>query len=141
MDKQYIEYSRTTNYKYRLEEAYEAKTDIHPPDNFENEDFAMDKSGLLLIKRFYPSDGPSGPAIDTPDFMRGAFIHDARAEAMRLGVLPPGFFAAINDELRANCLQDGMCKFRADYVHFFVSITNDWCRKTTKPERPILTAP
>jgi len=141
MDKPYIKYSKTTHYKYRLEEAYEAQTDICPPENFENDEFAMDKSGLLLIKRLYPSDGPSGPTIDTASFMRGAFIHDVRAEAMRLGVLPPSFFAAINDELRQNCLQDGMCKFRADYVHFFVSITNNWCHKTTKPEHPILTAP
>lgn len=83
---------------------------------------SLDTTGLLRIQPGYAWDGPSGPTIDTPSFMRGSLIHDVLYQLLR----QPGFAGAENDHVilrhRADlilhdiCIEDGMWKWRAKWV-------------------------
>lgn len=42
---------------------------------------------VLCISREYSWDGPSGPTIDTPDFMRASLVHDALYQLMQEGYI------------------------------------------------------
>lgn len=103
-------------YKYSLWEAYHCQIGIRGY-YVRHHLFMLDADGWLTIYADYPWDGPSGPTIDTPSFMRGSLVHDALYEMLRLGLLPhdPCFHLA-NEELRKICIEDGMWRWRADYV-------------------------
>ncbi|MCW5657440.1 MAG: hypothetical protein KIT60_07035 [Burkholderiaceae bacterium] len=74
--------------------------------------------GWLLIRAGYAWDGPSGPAIDTPSFMRGSLVHDALYQLMRDGVLEEALHRAPADQaLRRLCIEDGMWRLRAWWVY------------------------
>jgi hypothetical protein len=84
---------------------------------------SISTGGVLTIGKFYAWDGPSGPTIDTRDFMRGSLVHDALYQLMREGVLDYKVDRKHADEiLRKLCLEDGMCSFRAWYVYQSVRI-------------------
>lgn len=72
--------------------------------------------GLLTMKKGYAWDGPSGPTIDTKNFMRGSLVHDALYQLMRNGQLAPQWREGADQELRRICREDGMNRFRAWYV-------------------------
>ena len=55
---------------------------------FEDKFLKLTVDGLLTIKEGYACDGPSGPAIDSPQLMGAAFVHDALYELFRRGMLP-----------------------------------------------------
>ena len=107
-------------YKYQIAEDYLIQLDWKPEDNIETEFIILRKTGLLTIKSGYASDGPSGPTIDTPSFMRGAFVHDALYQLMRMKLLPPDWKEYADDLLKELCLEDGMYSWRAAYVHYGV---------------------
>lgn len=102
--------------------------------------FELSPTGWLTIFSDYPSDGPSGWTLDTPSFMRGAFVHDALYEMLRLGLLPhdPCFHLA-NLELKKICLEDGMWAWRAAYVFWAVERFGN-ASAALRPET-IITAP
>jgi len=80
----------------------------------------LDTEGRLTITKGYAWDGPSGPSIDTPSFMRGSLFHDALYQLIRERLLPDvdGEDRLQADELiRDVCLADGMFPFRAAYVY------------------------
>jgi len=64
-------------YKYVLHETYSVQTSIRPPADIITPFITLTASGLLILRAGYASDGPSGPTIDTKNFIRGAFGHDA----------------------------------------------------------------
>lgn len=103
-------------YKYSLWETYRCQIGILGY-TVSHHLFSLTPDGWLTINADYPWDGPSGPTIDTPSFMRGSLVHDAMYEMLRLGLLPhdPCFHLA-NLELQKICLEDGMWEWRADYV-------------------------
>lgn len=72
----------------------------------------------LMIYEGFVFDGPSGPALDTTDFMRAALVHDALYGLMREGVLPQSYRKAADQELVRICKQDGMGWFRRQYVYW-----------------------
>lgn len=75
--------------------------------------------GVLTVRKGYAWDGPSGPSIDTPSFMRGSLFHDALYQLIRERRLEDwdGEDRLRADELiRDVCLADGMLPFRAGYV-------------------------
>ena len=79
----------------------------------------------------YAWDGPSGPTIDTKNFMRGSLVHDGLYQLMREGLLAhEEYRKSADDLLRDICVEDGMSKFRAWYVHRAVRISGG---KSTKP--------
>lgn len=104
-------------YKYQLSRSYRCQTDLMPAKDIVTEYIHLYQSGILLIAKGYAWDGPSGPAIDTLNFMRGSLVHDAIYQLMREGHLPQSFRAQADLELKKICLEDGMSKIRAWWVH------------------------
>lgn len=73
---------------------------------------------VLHVDRGYAWDGPSGPAWDTPTFMRGSLVHDALYQLMREGHLPASRYRDDADrELKLVCVEDGMIALRAWWVY------------------------
>lgn len=109
-------------YKYKLERAYEMDTPIKPPGRLavSGDWVVLESVGRLSIKANYAWDGPSGPTIDSPEFMRGSLVHDALYQLMREDLLDRGFRDAADRLLEAVCREDGMSRFRAAQVYFFV---------------------
>ena len=72
-------------YKYQLVEAYTVKISIRPKKSVASpsEFIVLTADGLLTINKGYAWDGPSGPALDTCNFMRGSLVHDALYQLMR----------------------------------------------------------
>tara|TARA_R110000765_G_scaffold52400_3_gene105412 strand:- start:240 stop:695 length:456 start_codon:yes stop_codon:yes gene_type:complete len=77
---------------------------------------------LVLIRPdhawIYPSycwDGPSGPAIDTEDFLDGSLIHDALCQAIDLGLIDRKNQRKADGIMRRVNRSNGMGKFRAWY--------------------------
>lgn len=103
-------------YKYQLVEDY---YDTLPIKGYSaTSDFiSLFKDGTLSIKRGYAWDGPSGPTIDTDTFMRASLVHDAGYQLIRQGKLPGHLRNKFDQELRADCREDGMCFLRAWYVY------------------------
>ena len=116
-------YRELHRYKYQLMDDYTIQIDIKPKENIELKFLALSSEGLLTIKKFYAWDGPSGPTIDSRNFMRGSLVHDALYQLMRLRALDHKTYRRRADEiLKEICLEDGMCSFRAWYVYQGVHI-------------------
>ena len=104
-------------YKYQLVDDAIIHTQVFPDEIIETEYIDLDKFGVLTIRGGYASDGPSGPAIDTKNFMAGAFVHDALYQLLRQELLPASFRDQCDRELQRICLQCGMSKIRAWWVY------------------------
>ena len=119
-------YRKLTGYKYQVAEDYTIKIDLKPIEAIRREltrFLSLSPAGVLTIKKYYAWDGPSGPTIDTRDFMRGSLVHDALYQLMREGVLDYSVHRQRADEIfRQLLVEDGMCKFRAWYVYQAVHI-------------------
>lgn len=118
-----ITYKRS-NYKYQLLLDHVEDTPIkgHVVDcPF----YRLDKDGKLWINLGYAWDGPSGPTVDTKDFMRGSLIHDVFYQMMREGQIPLTCKDAVDKLLFTMCREDGMSWFRAKYVLFAVQRYGD----------------
>ena len=80
---------------------------------------SVDGCTVLKIQGGYAWDGPSGPTIDTKNFMRGSLVHDALYQLIRLGHLDKNIYRkAADEELYRICRQDGMSKLRANWVYY-----------------------
>ncbi len=102
----------------------------------------LSKRGRLTLKRGYAWDGPSGPSIDTKDFMRGSLVHDGLYQLMREKLLPQGRRKPADVLLWMICLEDGMSRARADYVYHAVRVFGaSSARPGKKPELVVLEAP
>ena len=77
----------------------------------------MNKGGKLIVKCGYAWDGPSGPTIDTKNFMRGSLAHDALYQLMREDLLGIQWRVPSDRYLQELCKEDGMSSFRAWYVY------------------------
>ena len=128
-------------YKYQLSEDYWILTAIKPEADIITNHISLNRSGALYICAGYAWDGPSGPAIDTKNFMRGSLIHDALYQLMRLGRLDSDRWRKTADEeLVRACKEDGMSSIRAWWVYQGVRFGGG---PSSRPEgsRPVLTAP
>jgi len=108
-----------TGFKYQLYEDYSVDIDEYPDEEiYCGRYLHFSEIGVLTIKNGYCWDGPSGPTIDTDNFMRGSLVHDALYQLIRHDYLPEDAWREIADEaLRRICLEDGMSSFRAWYVY------------------------
>ena len=118
-----IVYRDIRRYKYQLLDDYVITIGIRPtgeilepPPPLETY-VRLGTEGKLSIARFYAWDGPSGPSIDTRDFMRGSLVHDALYQLIRAGRIPESSRDYADALLRDICIEDGMSRFRAWYVH------------------------
>jgi len=105
-----------------------------------NGSYATLQDGRLKIKSGYAWDGPSGPAFDTGNFMRGSLVHDVLYQLMRENSLPRTARKYADQLLRKMCREDGMSWVRAWWVYRGVRL---FARKASLPSnsRPIMRAP
>lgn len=126
----------TEGYKYRTAKTFWIFTGIKPFDEIQIGRITLTVEGQLIIDRGYSWDGPSGPTIDTNNFMVGGVVHDALYEILRCPSKPldrkcyierDGIIThvATHDQVRAEAdmilkdliLEDGMSNFRANYIY------------------------
>lgn len=108
-------------WKYRLESAYYVETGIRPEKAIRTRYITLLTTGQMKIAEGYCWDGPSGPTIDSPCFMRGSLAHDALYQLMREGYLPAHYRDAADRLLQRICIEDGMTRLRAWWVYQGVS--------------------
>ena len=105
-------------YKYQLAESYTVAVRIFPNEPVLSEFILLGLDGVLTINAGYAWDGPSGPTVDTKNFMRGSLVHDALYQLMREGRLDAEVWRDHADcLLRDMCVEDGMSQARAWWVH------------------------
>lgn len=128
-------------YKYQIDQDWttELSPELFYAGVWEN-DYLKVCGRELTIKRHYASDGPSGPTIDTKNFMRGAFRHDAGYQLIRLGVYPESSRIYWDRQLRSDCKADGMWTIRAQWVYLAVRLGGEEHAKHGM-EKPALCAP
>lgn len=110
-----IEYQ--AGYKYQLYKTYTTQLQFVPHKEIHTRFIFFSATGELTIMVGYAWDGPSGPTIDTKNFMRGSLVHDALYQLMREGLLPEHYRIFADMELRRICLEDKMCALRAAWVY------------------------
>jgi hypothetical protein len=130
-------------YKYQLVDAYTVEIPINPGADISSpsEFITLTSSGSLTIKKGYAWDGPSGPTIDTRNFMRGSLVHDALYQLMREELLDNEAAREPADRLlQKMCKEDGMSSIRAWWVYKGLRIGGD---PASDPDnkRPITKAP
>lgn len=116
----------TDGWKYRLEGDYSV---MLPPQFAPGHDRTLDgyvllrADGLLTLKAGYCWDGASGPAVDTPNFLRGSLVHDALYQLIGVGMLPLEAREYADHLLVTICAEDGMWAPRRWWVlkavHYF----------------------
>ena len=104
-------------YKYQLEQTYACRIAIRPMVVIETDWLKLDETGVLTIRKGYAWDGPSGPAFDTPSFMRASLVHDALYQLMRMGLLDVDMREPADEQMRVICIEDGMLRIRAWWCH------------------------
>ncbi|MBL8511423.1 MAG: DUF1353 domain-containing protein [Betaproteobacteria bacterium] len=113
-----IFYKKRRHYKYTLFANYEHQTDLRVTQTIAIPPVInLDTNGVLSIRKGYAWDGPSGPTIDTPNFMRGSLVHDALYQLMREQLIPQEHREYADKLLREICLEDGMSSIRAWVVY------------------------
>jgi len=117
-----IFYKKRREYKYILDKDYRHKEQLElvlrPPKEINNGRIVLTTQGFLTIKKGYAWDGPSGPTIDTPSFMRGSLVHDALYQLMREDRLSRDTCRNAADRLlRDICRADGMYWWRRAWVY------------------------
>ena len=129
-------------YIYQMVEDYSIDVSNVDIVGYEGEsDFlTISKEGLLIIKKGYAWDGPSGPTFHTKNFMRGSLVHDALYQLMREEILPRSCQEPADHLLQQICQEDGMSDFRSGYV--YEAVKNFGSANTDpKNKKKILTAP
>lgn len=113
-------------YKYQIVSDYEVTIPILPAQDIDTDYIKLSAHGVLKLKKGYAWDGPSGPTIDTPNFMRGSLVHDALYQLMRERHLEKDLFREPADRLlREMCQEDGMSAMRAWWVYSGVRLGGD----------------
>lgn len=139
MTQRYVLYKG--GYKYQLQETYEVTVRITPPQDIRTDYISLDGAGLLVLAKGYAWDGPSGPTIDTSNFMRGSLVHDALYQLMRMKLLSDELHRKTADEeLKRICIEDGMSKIRAWWVYESVRQFGGAAASADKI-KPVLRAP
>ncbi|MEE8105945.1 MAG: DUF1353 domain-containing protein [Planctomycetota bacterium] len=104
-------------WKYVLIDPYQYNTHFTHVDGG-NPYMRLDHTGVLRISAQYAWNGPSGPTIDTRNFMRGSLVHDALYQLMRERVLDHRADRKRADQLlRIIVREDGMSWLRAWWVY------------------------
>jgi len=139
-----ITYRNLSGYKYALLEPYTFETGFSLPKAVAEPNgwVKLSATGRLVMKQGYAWDGPSGPTLDTKDFMRGSLVHDALYQLMRLKLLDRRLRKRADVLLWMICLEDGMPKARANYVYHAVRVfAAGSARPPRTPKQVRITAP
>lgn len=127
-------------YKYQLAEEYSYDTGFEVAEDINLGFVILQSNGNLVMKNGYAWDGPSGPALDTPSFMRASLVHDALYQLIRSGKLSMDHRNKADRILREISLQDGMSCARAWYSYYAVKL---FARKAAEraSAKDVITAP
>lgn len=131
-------YRKLRHYKYQLlNEDFVIHIEIMPITDIQIKNFIeLTTNGKLTIMKGYAWDGPSGPTFDTKNFMRGSLVHDALYQLIREKKFDEKDKDKrrkyADDLLRVMCIEDGMTKFRAWYVHKAVRWFGNFAVKQTE---------
>ena len=87
----------------------------------------------LTVKSGYAWDGPSGPALDTKNFILPSLIHDALYQLMRRKMLHRDYRKAVDKLLVDMCKVENMSWFRRQYVYAAVRVGGHDSSKYVKP--------
>lgn len=108
-----------SGYKYQLVNDYTIhinKYVDHLP-TVDHQYMAIDGFGKLVIFKGYAWDGPSGPTIDSLNFMRASLVHDVGYQLMAEGLVNQSTRQDWDKALRSIAIEDGMTKIRAAWVY------------------------
>lgn len=108
---------RHPRYKYRLVSAFNYDLRHFEPGVVVNISWVVLDNGRLYIRKGYAWDGPSGPALDTVNFLRASLVHDALYQLIGGGYLPRSWKKDADKELYAIARADGMPWWRAAYAY------------------------
>jgi len=110
-------------YKYQTVEEYSVQVSVTPVADIDTDYIRLNTRGWLIISKGYAWDGPSGPAPDSPDFMRGSLVHDALYQLMRHDVIDRKVWRKTADQdFRRICREDGMCRIKAWAAYWAVRL-------------------
>lgn len=104
-------------YKYVLNNTYICETDLFQDVNVNTDYYSIDEKAIGVIQN-YKYDGPSGPALDTPNFMRASLIHDVLYQAIREGELSMKHRKTADLMMYRIAREDGMGRIRANYTYY-----------------------
>lgn len=131
-----IFYKKRHLYKYTLINSYSRTIDIQPDQKLGNDFLNLDPTGKLSISRGYSWDGPSGPTIDTKNFMQGSLVHDALYQLMREQYLEYKYRKYADELLKEMCIEDRMSRVRAFFVYWAVRIFGSSSAKADTRQAP-----
>lgn len=133
--------SYKSGYKYQLKSEYNGIIGILPDVAIDTEYISLSQTGEVRLKSGYAWDGPSGPTIDTLNFMRGSLIHDALYQLMRERHLDRGSYREPADRLlQSICRNDGMSSLRAWVVYLGVRFAGEPFADPAS-DKPVIRAP
>lgn len=135
-----ITYQKTHTFKYKIVRPSQHETGIKVACKGRGGYAELTRGGLLLIRAGYRLDGPSGPTIDSKNFMAGSLVHDALYQFMREGDLSTSYRKQADQLLRTMCRDDGMWWIRAQWVYVGVRMGGAKSARP-RPEAEIETAP
>jgi hypothetical protein len=130
-----IKYRRLRRYKYQSQEEYALEISISPESDVEVKDgwVRLTKEGQLIFRKGYAWNGPSGPAVDSKNFMRSSLVHDGLYQLISEDLLGAEHREYADDLMRVINLEDGMSRFRAWYTWRAVRIFG---RPATRVQAP-----
>ena len=130
-----------SGYKYQLKQSYSLAISIVPAATITTEFIELTGGGVLTINTGYAWDGPSGPTIDTFNFMRGSLVHDVLYQLMREHHLDKKKYREKADRiLQELCKEDGMSSLRAWWVYHGVRLGGG-PSADPKHDKPLIKAP
>jgi len=133
-----MKYRKLKDWKYELLKPMSIDVEM-PKVRVEEHSFIYLKDNQLTVRSHYAWDGPSGPTIDTPSFMRGSLFHDVLYQLIREGNIDHSWKEYADRLLQRICIADGMSKFRTWYVYWGVHIFGEINLKpSTKPRDTIV---
>jgi hypothetical protein len=112
-----ITYRKLRKYKYQITDDYVLNISLKPDENITTSFIELNDVGKIKIKARYAWDGPSGPTIDTKNFMRGSLVHDALYQLMREEHIDIEKREEADKLLRQHCREDGMSSIRAWVIY------------------------
>jgi Protein of unknown function (DUF1353) len=126
-----LTYKKRLKYKYILVDDcyYKTGVKVKKPGDFGY--LIINEDGDLTVKKGYAWDGPSGPTIDTSNFMRGSLIHDALYQLMREKKIDQEQRKIADQVLHDICLDCGMSRLRAWLVFKAVRLAG---AKSARPD-------
>ena len=112
-------YRSLKNYKYQVLQDFSYETRMSFDADISSIDawVLLTSTGTITFKMTYAWDGPSGPTIDTLNFMRASLVHDGLYQLMRQEKIGLEYRKPADLLLRKICREDGMSRFRSWYVY------------------------